>query len=169
MEYLWIASITAILAGKWLWAIVMYLFLFHGCHILSFPAFAKRKPWIGTALGVCVAALFVPKIHWVQWGVTVLQSILYFGVWYPCLQGIREMEATYGNLNAHGIFCAYWVELVMAITGIYVLAIPLAPWFDKMIPPAMILVQTWKGYLLYGGYRNYETRRRQLAALEEDA
>lgn len=163
MEYLWVASVTAMLAGKWTWQIVMYLFLFYGCHRLPFPAFSKVKPWVGVALGVCVAARFVPESHWGVWGVTVVQSLLYFWIWYQCLQGIRELEGTYGNLNGQGIASAYWVELALAAAGIYVLGKPL--WFENMIPPAMILLQTWKAYLLYRCHRNYETRRRQLARL----
>lgn len=168
MEYLWVAGVTAMLAGKWMWAIVMYLFLFYGCYKLPFDIFSGIKPWIITALGVRAAAFFAPEIHWVQWGLTALHSVLYFWIWYQCFQGIRQMESVYGNLNGRGIFSAYWVELVLAVAGICVMGIPVAPWFDRTIQPAIILVQVWKAHLLYYGYRNYEIRRRQLAQLSDE-
>lgn len=168
MEYLWVASVTAMLAGKWIWAIVMYLFLFYGCYKLPFPGFSGIKPWIIAALGVRVAVLFAPETHWIQWIFTVLQSVFYFWIWYQCFRGIRQMESVYGNLNGRGIFSAYWVELVLAIAGVYVLGIPVVPWFDRTIQPAMILLQAWKGHLLYYSYRNYEIRRRQLAKLSDE-
>ena len=168
MEYLWVASVTAMLADKWIWAIVMYQFLFYACYKLPFPEFAGIKPWIFAALGVCVAARFAPNAHWIQWAFAVLQNILYFWIWYQCLQGIRQMESVYGNLNGRGIFSAYWVELVLSLAGIYVLGVPLAPWFDRMIRPSIILLQVWKGHRLYGSHRNYEIRRRQLAKLSDE-
>ncbi len=95
-------------------------------------------------------------------------SVLYFWVWYQCFKGIRQMESVYGNLNGRGIFSAYWVELTLTAAGIYVMGLPIVPWFDRTIQPAIILVQVWKAHLLYNSHRNYETRRRQLARLSDE-
>lgn len=159
MEYLWVASVTAMLARTWIWQIIMYLFLFYGCYRLPFPAFSKIKPWI--VIGI--AARFAPVLGLAVW----IQSLLYFWIWHQCLRGIRELEGTYGNLNGRAIRSACWTELVLAV--LLVCGISVVPWFDKMIPSALILLQTWKAYLLYGCYRNYEIRRRQLAGLTDCA
>lgn len=168
MEYLWVAGVTAMLADKWIWEIVMYLFLFYACCKMPFPAFAGVKRWILAALGVHAAGFFAPEIFWVQWGLTALHSVLYFWIWYQSFQGIRQMESIYGDLNGRGIISAYWVELILTAVGIYVMGMPITPWLDRMIRPAIILVQVWKAHLLYCGHRDYEIRRRQLAELEKE-
>lgn len=167
MEYLWAASVTAMLARTWIWQIVMYLFLLYGCCRLPFSAFSKIRPWIVIALGICIAARFVPQALGVERLVVWIQSLLYFWIWYQCLRGFRELEGTYGNLNERAIRSACWTELVLAV--LLVCGLSIAPWFDKMIPSALILLQTWKAYLLYGCHRNYEIRRKQLAGLTDCA
>ena len=99
------------------------------------------------------------------WVASVTAMLARTWIWHQCLRGIRELEGTYGNLNGRAIRSAYWTEFVLAV--LLVCGLSIVPWFDKMIPSALILLQTWKAYLLYGCYRNYEIRRRQLAGLTD--
>lgn len=162
MEYLWIASVTVMMASKPIWAVVMYFFLFYGCHRLPFPAFRGVKPWILAALSVCVAALLAPQIGYIQWGIMALQGILYFWIWHQCLRGIGQMEVVYGDLKRRGISAAYWVEMALAAAWICV------PAFEGLMQPTILLLQVWKAWLMYWGYHDYEIRRRQLAKLSND-
>ncbi len=168
MEYLWIASVTAMIAQTAFWTLLMYLSLFYACRKIKQPIFSRLTPWTLAVIIVCVIGTFLPQKFAIQLGSLATQSILYFYIWYQCILGIRQMETVYGNLNTHALLRAYWVELGMVAIALYLRAVPFSDAFTKAVSPMVILVQAWKAYLLYQAYRNYVIRREQLSMLSDE-
>ena len=167
MELLCIAGLVAIPARTIFWAVLMYLCLLYACRRIEYPIFSGIVPWTVATIVVCALRIFLPETQIIVLGLSSVQAVLYFYIWYQCILGIRQMEGVYGNLGAHGLWRTYWVELGCAAVSVYMVAVPLSDGLAQVVSIMIAWVQGWKSYLLYRAYRDYVTRRKQLSRISD--